>query len=391
MSKKISRKLSTLMVLALLVFMVGCGAQKQSSNNSSSSNGKEPVKFGVVLPMTGVAALYGKQVTNGINVAVDMINKSGGILGGRPIKVFTEDDKANPEEGVSATKKLITQDKVSVITGGVNSSVSLAQVQVTKDAKMFQVVTVSKAPAIRQQGNPYLVALNSTTDMDGLFFHKYIADNLKPKTVAVLVENTDYGKAEVAALQKDWAGEGSPKIVDTEWFNLTDTDWTVQLTKIKGLNPDAIYVTVASPSSNGAIFNQIKETGYKGMKLMAPGNLNKDVIKLAGDGVEGLISADIYANSAGNADNKAFVDAFKAKYNDEMPEKMEVLGFESVYVVAKAMDKVGTDSDYAKIVDVLKSNSWNTPRGVLKFDSNGQAQASLMAQEVKKGQITVRQ
>lgn len=374
------------LVAAVALFASACGGKQEQPKSQEGTKTKEPVKIGVALPMTGVAALYGEQVSSGMKVAEEEIEKEGGILGGRPIDLIIEDDKASPEEGVNVVQKLINRDRVKVIAGGVNSSVTLAQIPVTKAAGVLQIVSVSKAPEIREQGHPYLFGINLTTDMTGDFFYPWIAKNLPEiKKVAVLTENTDYARAELKGVERNWAA-GGPKIIATEWFQLGETNFTIQLTKIKSLNPDALLVIVAAPATNGTILRQAKEVGFNKQIFIAPSNLNMDVVRLAGQAAEGVISADHYVPTLDNPENKKFVSGYQAKYN-KLPEGREELGYESIILLAKAMDKAGTADDPAKIAEVLKNTTWKMPRGEFKFDEKGNSRGQVYSIKVKESKI----
>jgi len=351
---------------------------------------KAPVKIGVILPITGPAALFGEQTNRGVQLAAKLINEAGGIMGGRPVKIFLEDDQANPVEGVNAVKKLMNRDGTKLITGGVNSSVSLAQLQVTKESGLLHIVTVSTAPAIREQGHPTLFALQPTNTMKDEFALPWIAQVLKPKNVVHLLENTDYGRVELEELKKHWGASG-PKIIATEIFQLGESDFTIHLNKFKALKPDLFYITTAAPSTLGTILKQAYEIGFKVPIFLAPGNLNMDVIRLAGPAIEGVMCADYYVNILDTPANKKFVkdheDMFKRP-----PEKMEMLGYESITVLSKALDMAGTETDVKKISDTLRKNKWQSPRGEIVFDQKGQAKGVTkdVVIYVKDGKIAIR-
>lgn len=373
------------LMLSIMLFLSACSQASNGGNESGNNSGGDSVKIGVVLPLTGPAALYGEQSLEGGKLAAKMMNEEGGILDGKKIELVIEDDQSKPELGVNKFKKLIENDKVDAITGGVNSSVNMATKDVAKN-KVLNFVTISKAPEIMADRDPYRFRLNSTNEMDGDAFHKFMADELKPKTVAVIVENTDYGQAELKALKENWSGKGSPEIVATEFFELTETDFTNPLTKLKSAKAEALYVVGAAIEINSAIFKQAHQLGFNDtMKLLAPGNINTKVVELAGKGSEGVISADLYQNTIDNEMNKKFVAAFEKEYNRK-PEKMETLGFEAIWFVAKAMDEAGSANDYDAISKVLEEKEWDSPRGRLNFE-NGQAQGKVLPLVIKDGKI----
>lgn len=376
------RKRGLLVLMLIVVLVLGACAQ---SSNGSGKNESGNIKIGTVLPLTGPAALYGGQTLDGAKLAVKMINNEGGILEGRKIELVTEDDQSKPELGVNKFKKLIENDRVAAITGGVNSSVNMATKEIAKN-RLLNVVTVSKAPDIMADRDPYRFRLNSTNEMDGKAFHTFIAEQLKPKTVAVIAENTDYGQAELEALKKNWSGSNAPEIVATEFFELTETDFTNPLTKLKSAKADALYVAGAAIEINSAIFKQAHQLGFNdSLKLLAPGNINSKMVELAGAGAEGIISADLYQNTIDNDVNKKFVEAFEKEYNRK-PEKMEMLGFESIWFVAKAMEEAGSSNDYKAIAKALESNDWQSPRGDLEFE-DGQALGEVFPLTVKDGSV----
>ncbi len=351
---------------------------------------KAPVKIGVILPMTGPAALYGEQTNRGVQLAAKMVNDAGGILGGRPVKIYLEDDQANPVEGVNAVKKLMNREGTKLITGGVNSSVSLAELQVTKESGLLHIVTVSTAPAIREQGHPSLFALQPTNTMKDDFALPWIARDLKPSKVVVLAENTDYGRVELDELKKHW-GTSEPKVIATEIFQLGESDFTIHLNKFKAMKPDLFYIATAAPSTLGAILKQAYEIGFKAPIFLAPGNLNMDVIRLAGPAIEGVMCADYYVNILDTPANKKFVKDHEEMFK-RAPEKMEMLGFESITVLSKALDMSGTETDVKKISDTLRKNKWQSPRGEIMFDQKGQAKGVTkdLVLYVKDGKIAIR-
>lgn len=389
MGKKMKKlRCFLLVVLTLAMILAGCSETSNTSSNDEGSQGKDSdsVKIGVVLPLTGPAALYGQQAEEGGRLAAKMINEQGGILKGRQIELVFEDDQSKPENGVNMFNKLINKEQVDAITGGVNSSVSIAAKDVAKD-KLINIVTISSAPEIMENRDPYRFRLNTTNDMRGEVFHKFVAEELKPKTVAVIAENTDYGQVELEILKKNWSGEDSPEIVGTEFFELTETDFTNPLTKLKSTNAEAIYVVTSAIEINSAIFKQAYQLGFNDtIKLLAPGNINTKFIELAGkEAVEGLYSADIYLNSVTNDFNDKFVQRFEEEYGRK-PEKIETLGFEAIWFLGQAMDQAGSANDYDAIAKVISETTWESPRGMVEF-KDGQALGQDALLMVKDGEI----
>lgn len=218
----------------------------------------------------------------------------------------------------------------------------------------------------------------------------WIAQNLKPQKVVVLAENTDYGRVELDELKKNWGNSG-PKIIATEIFQLGESDFAINLNKFKAMKPDLFYIATAAPNTLGAILKQAYEIGFKTPIFLAPGNLNMDVIRLAGPAMEGIMCADYYVNILDTPANKKFVKDYEEMYK-KPPEKMEMLGYESITILSGAINKCGTDTDVKKISDTLRENKWPSPRGEIVFDQKGQAKGVTKDQVlyVKDGKIALR-
>lgn len=361
----------------------GTTTSETSGQGPSAGSTGEPIKIGAVLPLT---AAYGEQGRRGMEAAERFINENGGILGGRRIQVIFEDDEQIPERGVAAFEKLITRDQVSYVSGGINSSVVMAQKEVSRQYEILHVVTTAKAPAITEEGHDLLIRLNSTNDMDGDVFHRWIADELGVETVAVLAENTDYGQAEIGALQRNWSNNG-PHIVRIERFEQKATDLASLLTNVKASDPDAVYVASATIETYSTLFRQFDELQINAIKLLAPGNLNDDFIKLAGDAAEGVISLDIYITEFDNPQNSRFIEVFEAQHGYK-PQKIEMLGWETILIPVMAMEAAGTSEDHRAIVEAIRSTTWETPRGRVAFDDKGQAVSEeAFVQIVRDGRI----
>ena len=163
---------------------------------------KPPVKIGVVQPLTGQGANVAKSWLEGMNLAVDMINKGGGILGGRKVEMVVEDDQCIPAQSIAATKKLIYEDKLKVILAAMCSSATIADIPITKEARVVQIVSSSVADSITEMGHPLLFRTCTTNKImaDGMAYK--IAQEYKVKSIAFYAVNDDYGRGLVEQTKK---------------------------------------------------------------------------------------------------------------------------------------------------------------------------------------------
>lgn len=349
---------------------------------TAAAQAADPVKIGVIDP---IKTLIGKQNVEGAELAAAMINADGGILGGRPVELVVYDTNFAPAEGVAAVQRLLTQDEIRVVVGEISSSVALAAIPVAESEDALLVLAVPKHPDVTKSGYDKVFRLNSTTALDAQSFDRFLVETVKPQQVAILAENSDFGQVTISHL-KELFGD---KLVYADTFGMQQSDFSAIATNARSSDADLICIVGSNMEQYGNILRSLSDLGFDGRRCLMPGILNSQGVAIAGPAAEGVFSADIYVPAVDNALNKRFVEAFQAKYG-RVPEKIEVLGFEAVWIAAKAMDKVGSDTDTAAIAEAIRATEWETPRGVVAFDAEGQASSGdLIRLEVKDGQIAV--
>ncbi len=353
-----------------------------------TAHAADPVKIGVAIPLSGPAAVYGADMRRGSDLAAQVINANGGILGGRKVELVYEDDKGTPAGGVAAVQKLMSMDRVKVITGGALSSVVLAETAVTKN-KILHMNAGGQADAITEQGHPFLFAFNNTVSNNSRSFNRFIIEKLKPKSVAYMGENTEFNKATLEVLRNDLKAAGI-QLLETATYDADTRDFTSILTRIKSLNADVLFVADAVPARAAQLWKQVRQVGGFRAEVMSPGVVSPATIKPAEGAMEGVYTGDIYANGvAEGADGKAFIEGFRKVYKAD-PGKAELVMYESVIVAAAGMNKAGSDSDYAKIATAIRGASWPSPRGSLRFDEKGRTVAPVFyIQQVKGADLKI--
>lgn len=338
----------------------------------------ETLKIGFIAP---TKSLVGKQVLQGGQLAAEMINADGGVLG-RKIDLVVYDTAFQPNEGVAAAQRLINQDRVKVIAGEISSTVGLAVLQIARSTGTLFVAAVPKHPDLTKGDYDRIFRLNSTTAMDAEF-DKVLTDVIKPNKVVILAENSDFGRLTIANMKKLFGD----KLVMAETFEMNQSDFSTLVTKARSTGADLVCLAGSNMEQYGNILRLQDEMQFAARRCLMPGILNSRGVQIAGKGAEGAFSADIYVPTLKNPLNERFVAAYRAKFK-ETPEKIEALGFESVWLTAMAMRKAGSVDDTAKIAAALRAESWSTPRGEVKFDKNGQASSGrLVRLVVKSGQI----
>lgn len=345
---------------------------------------KPPVKIGVVSPVTGQGASIAKDFADGLYLALEMINNGGGILGGRKIELIVEDDQCIPAQSVAATKKLIYENKLKVIMGAICSSCTIADVPITKEAGVLQVVAFSYADQITEMGHPMLFRPCTTNKIlaDGMAYN--IVKDFKVQSIVFYAINDDYGRGLVQQTKKIFEQAGNPKSLYEGFFEFQERDFSAPITKMKSLKPQAMYLIARFPQ-NSQILNQMAELGFK-PTLFGPTNLvADDCIGGAGKNVEGAYGVVNWTDDLDTPGSKKYFSAFKAKYGRPPQNDFTIWGYTGLFVTAMAIDKAGTDQDPQKITEAMRKIKFDAPAGPLSFDEKGQGTIGVHIVQVKGG------
>src|SRR5215217_2967027 len=220
------------------IFMSAACVNKGGGGGTTSTG--DTIKVGVYGDLTGQTSSFGQSTKNGIQLAVDEINAAGGV-GGKKIELVIEDDQGRPEQAKTVVSKLINQDKVQAIIGEVASTNSLAAAPVAQDAKIPMITPSSTNPKVTEVGD-YISRVCFIDPFQGSVMAKFAANTLKAKTAAIIGDvNSDYSKGLTQFFEEEFTRLGG-KVVAKEAYTQSDPDFKGQLTKIRNLNPDVIYV-----------------------------------------------------------------------------------------------------------------------------------------------------
>jgi branched-chain amino acid transport system substrate-binding protein len=367
-------------VIFFLIIILSCLAGAQVKDDT--------VRIGLHGPFTGPVAYSGELMKKGFLLAVEEINQAGGIkIAGRMIKIkpFAEDDRGAPAEGVAVTEKLITRDQVHAIVGPFNSSVGLAVAELTDRYKVVRLVPIAVADAITT-GHPWVFRNCPNQTMQTVQNAEYAMKQGKWKKFALLLENTDYGRGGGETWSKVVKGKGG-EVVATEYFNLGDTDFATQLTKIKAKDPEGVFL-VGLITEGAQILRQARQLGMKQQFFGLGGFASDKFIQLAGGAAEGLINNSYWEPNPKIPKSIAFKENFE-KFSKMEAEMFSAATYDAVYILKEAFEKAGvlaTDAESKEAlrkamhkVDYVGAQSRTT------FDSEGQATLHVYIVQVKEG------
>ncbi len=343
-------------VLAALFLCVGVAAPA------------EPIKVGVVLPLTGSEAAFGEIERNSFKMAVDEINAKGGVKGNK-IELLFEDDTGKPEVGRSAVEKLISRDKVSVITGGYSSSCTIAATAVAQQFKVPFLVTTGSADEITEKGYEYVFRINPPASEYPAAVTTFLTEVAKPKTAVILYENTSFGQSSSKSFEKILESI-KVKLLLKEGYNANSVDFKPLLTRVKSLNPDLVYM-VSYVMDAALLMRQSKELDIN-PSLFVGGGAGFTLPEFYGnakDAVDYVYSATLWTDSVPYKGAEGYFKKYKATFK-ETTEYHGAEAYASLYVVADAL-KRAKSAGPKDIRDALAATDMMTAFGPVKFVSYG--------------------
>lgn len=372
----------TLVSLASVALLAACG-EVSTTGNSGSASGTEigkTLKIGFNFEETGDVASYGTAEQKGAKLAVDEINKAGGV-DGKQIEVTDKDNKSELSEASTVSTNLVTQAKVNTIIGPATSGGTGAAITNAAKASV-PLVTPSGTQDDLTKGQDYLFRATFIDSFQGKILSKYVTDNLKAKKVVLYYDNSsDYAKGMAKAFQEEYKGE----IVATETFASKDTDFQAALTKFKGKDFDALVVP-GYYTEAGKIVNQARGIGIDKPIVGGDGFNSEEFISQATPAAATNVYYVSGYSTSGDMTAKAkkFLEAYKAKYNEE-PSMFSALAYDSVYMVAEASKGAKNSVDIKENLAKLKDFEGVT--GSITMDKNHNPVKSALMIGLKDGKV----
>jgi branched-chain amino acid transport system substrate-binding protein len=353
----------------------------------------DPVKVGVIIPLSGGAGRQGQDVANAIQSMATLINNDGGVLG-RPIELVVRDDESTPAIGVAKANELASAGVVAVLEGW-NSPVTLAMQSVLARAGILDLTLMSKADTIlTSASNPLAIRLNSANAQDAAVIAKYLGSKTKKARIVFVTENDAFGNGAQQGIEAEFKKAGLDyTIATTLKFPFAQTDFRVETTSIRDAKPDFVISINANEGAGlPAFLQQYAQANIGAPVVSSVGTVSPSVIETAGAAANGLVSADIYFPQvepfASNAENKRFVAQTQQQFK-EMPDKFMALGGAALQVWAKAATKVKS-LDRKAVAEAIRGQTIaGTIFGDVHFDEHGQMDHHHEIFTVKDGKIVV--
>ncbi|MFI8744438.1 branched-chain amino acid ABC transporter substrate-binding protein [Pseudomonas sp. NPDC077186] len=331
---------------------------------ASYSMAADTIKIGLAGPVTGAVAQYGEMQFIGAKMAIEQINKAGGVNGAQ-LEGVVYDDACDPKQAVAVANKIVN-DGISYVVGHLCSSSTQPASDIYEDEGILMITAASTSPDITARGYELVFRTIGLDSLQGPTAGNFIADSIKPKNVAVIHDKQQYGEGIATAVKQTLEGKGI-KVGLFEGINAGDKDFSAMIAKLKQAGVDFVYYGGYHPEL-GLLLRQSKEKGLD-VKFMGPEGVgNKEISAIAGPASEGLL-VTLPKSFDQDPKNQALVEAFKAK-NEDPSGPFVFPAYAAVQVIAEGIEKAGS-TDTAEVAAALRANSFDTPTGSLAFDEKG--------------------
>ncbi len=395
------RKFSlSLMLVALLILPFSAFAQDATPEMGPMVIGQDmmaacadptglppTVTVGAIFALSGAASVYGLSQQQAVQLATDEINSMGYLGSGTTLNIQFEDSTGDPKQAITAMTKLVQEDKVTAVLGPTLSSEAVAADPVAGDAGTPVLGVSNTASDLRAQLGDYYHrdSLPEAVVIPGTI--KQATELLGLKNVGVLYGNDDDFTISGYDVFKQALADNNVNVVDEETFAKGDTDFSAQLTKMLGMNPDALVVSALAAEAV-QIINQARQQGYTGPIIGGNGFNSPAVLKQAGANAEGLIVGGAWnpSNPNPSASSVQFAAAFTAA-NGHGPDQFAAQAYTGAWLMATAI-RCANSTDAAAVNTALGNiKNMETPLGSFSFDDKGEPSHEPIAQIVKDGKF----
>lgn len=370
----------TLMLLGLSFLITACGGEKEATTTKES----ETIKIGSTAPLTGPVAIYGVTSINGAKLAMEEINKNGGVLG-KQIEYIVLDSKGDSTEAITAYNRLVDEGIVAYL-GEITSKPTLAIAEVAAQDNMPMITPTGTQFNITEAG-PNVFRVCFTDPYQGVVLANLAKKNLNAKTVALLVNNSsDYSDGVAEAFVKE-AEKLGLQVVAKEGYAEGDKDFRAQLTKVAATNPDVLLVPDYYEQA-ALISTQAREVGVKATFIGPDGwdGVAKALDSSSYGAIENSYFTNHYSVEDQNEKVQNFLKAYREKYNEE-PSAFSALAYDTAYLMKDAIEKAGsTDKD--AIIKAIKESDFAGVTGHLKFDEKNNPVKAVTVLKIVNGNYT---
>lgn len=365
--------------LLALAAAAGCGPQEQkpSASGQAKPAAEEVVRLGFAAPLTGPQAHYGKEMQNGIVLAVEELNAGRPSIGGRPVRfeLVSEDDQADPKQGTAVAQRLVDAGICGML-GHFNSGTSIPASKIYAEHGIPQ-IAMATAPAYTRNG--YRTTFRAMTNdvQQGSVMGRFAVDKLGAKRIAIIDDRTAYGQGLADEFEKAVRAAGA-QIVKREYTSDKATDFMAILTSIKAAKPDVIFFGGADAQA-GPMVRQIRQLGIQTVLMGGEMVKSPHFTQLAGEAADGTIASLAGLPLAQMPGGKDYESRYKARFKEEV-QVYSPYAYDAARVMAAAMMRAGSSDPAAYLPELAKTQAAGVTSANIAYDERG---------DLREGTITV--
>ncbi|MBI4516018.1 MAG: ABC transporter substrate-binding protein [Deltaproteobacteria bacterium] len=351
---------------------------------SACSQQADEIRIGEYGSLTGGTATFGTSTHEGVLLALTEINAGGGLLGKR-VTVITEDDQSKPEEAVTAVLKLIKQNQVVAVVGEVASSRSLAAAPVCQANKIPMLSPSSTNPKVTQVGD-YIFRACFIDPFQGSTMAKFAINTLKVRRLAILTDTKNDYSVGLTQFFRDTVKSLGGEIVAEESYGEGDIEFKAQLTAIKAVNPEAIYVP-GYYTECALIARQARELGLTATLLGGDGWDSPKTAEIGGKAVDGTYFTNHYSADEQRPEVQKFIADYRAAYGGKVPDAMAVLGYDAMRMLAAAIARAGSSDGPAIRAALAATKDFPGVSGRITIDGERNARKAIVVLKIDNGEF----
>ncbi|MFQ5646341.1 MAG: branched-chain amino acid ABC transporter substrate-binding protein [bacterium] len=334
------------------------------------SDGKEIIKLGVVLPLTGPPAAAGIEMFNSVKLAVEEWNSAARIPGYK-IVAEAKDDAADPKQAVASAHSLMSDSRVYAVVAHLNSGCFLPASRIYHDYGVAAMSGAATNPEITLQGYPEIFRICTTDLVQGQLIVPYLLESGTEK-MAIIHDKTQYGQG-LAEVVKKAAQKSKIKIVSFDGINVGDKDFKAILTRIKDLDPDTIYFGGMYDEA-GLIVRQMRDLGMKQRFTSDDGVFGKDFVDAGGrEACEGSLISMVGVPINDLTAAREYINNYQKEFGVEVqnygPYAYDVANI-LLTAISRVIEREGKPKRKA-IINELKTIKYKGVIGETSFDKNG--------------------
>ncbi len=321
------------------------------------------VLIGVAGPMTGKDAWFGERMQRGAELAVASINATGGVLG-QQVRSIVADDFCDPEQAVAAARKLV-DDGIVFVVGHHCSGASIPASKVYEAAGVLQMSPASTNPLLTEQGRANVFRTIGRTDDQGVVAGNYLADHWGGRKIAILHDNTTYGKGLADETKRQLNKRGVPEAI-YKAYAPGKNDYSAEIAALQAANIALLYVG-GYHTEVALMARTARDRNYSVQFVSGNAMAIEELALIAGPAAEGILFTFV-ADPRQKAEAAPVVARFRAE-NFE-PDGYTLFTYAAVQAWAEAVDKAGMLEPQAVIAS-LRDNQFDTVLGRIDFNEKG--------------------